>query len=147
MSMSSTTRVLKRSDYETVKFSCVEHIFIALVGNIDADTMHVTNTGFFRDEDVSKRLKEIKSLGLVAIPVLDHPVKEGVVKHEGADIIARCGDLILSSDGNDTIIATPLTWKDYDQAKYSGDGVKPLRFGFVSQPWMRMIEEGTLMVL
>jgi hypothetical protein len=147
MSTSSTTRVLKRTDYETVKLSCAEHMLIALVGNIDADTMHVTNTDFVRDEDVSKRLKEIKSLGLVAIPVVDHPVKKGVVKHEGEDIIARFGDLILSSDGNDTIIATPLTWKAYDQAKYTGDGVKPLRFGFVSEPWRRMIEEGTLMVL
>jgi hypothetical protein len=145
--MSTTTRVLNRIDYETVKFSCVEHMLIALVGNIDENTMRVKETVFVRDENVSKRLEKIKSLGLVAIPVVDLSVKKCVVKHEGEDIIGRFGDLLLTSDGNDTIIATPVTWEGYDIAKYTGDGVTPLRFGFVSRVWMEMIKQGTLSVL
>lgn len=127
-----------RRDYETVKVSSFGHSLSLLIYNLDHETMRVMNTVFLHDDTVQKRLEEISALGLAAIPVIDIPVSDCV----GVDgCICRMSDLLLSSDGKDTIIDTPITWTD-TAPRYHGDNVTPLRFGTVSKKLREQIHLG-----
>jgi hypothetical protein len=134
--------LLLRQDYETVKVSCAMLAVSLLVYNIDDETMRVKNTTYLHDPEVEKRLAEIQSLGLAAIPVFDFSVSGCV--HEGR--IDRCGDLLLSSEGKDMIVDTPITWTTCAR-RYDGDGVTPLRFGMLSMAWRQRVFQGTLKVV
>jgi hypothetical protein len=138
--------VLKRSDYETVNVSCFKHAMAMLVHNIDENTMRVKSTTFVHDDTVQKSLYEIQSRGLVAIPVFEYPVEKSVSKDGAYTSILRMSDLLLSNDGKDVIVGTPITWVE-SAPEYTGDGITPLRFGTVSECWRQMIVNGTLLVL